>query len=238
MYTYGYPCSRHWGTSGSLIYDGCYRAIIWLSRTWRSAAFWRGATWVIHFEYPAMTKIVQFIYRLSILTLRKMKTDVNKSVYRPVFWGKPYALHTRYRHQIEWMPATYFHCFLHINSYPPNATYMHQWIGSALVQIMACRLFGAKPLSKSILYYCQADLRETLQWNFNQNTKWRNVGHFVQGRWVTEIPVIYYCDWNNILIPDKNGWRTFCWRHFHAVSWRNRIVLCFKFYWICLLKIE
>ena len=30
---------------------------------------------------------------------------------------------------------------------PPSATYMRQWIGSALVQIMACRLFGAKPLS-------------------------------------------------------------------------------------------
>ena len=31
-------------------------------------------------------------------------------------------------------------CF---NSSPPSAAYM-QWIGSALVQIMACRLFGAK----------------------------------------------------------------------------------------------
>ena len=37
----------------------------------------------------------------------------------------------------------------------PNAAYMHAWIGSALVQIMACRLFGAKPLSKPLLGYCQ-----------------------------------------------------------------------------------
>ena len=29
--------------------------------------------------------------------------------------------------------------------------------GSALVQIMACRLFGAKPLSKPMLGYCQLD---------------------------------------------------------------------------------
>ena len=32
---------------------------------------------------------------------------------------------------------------------------MHQWIRSALVQIMTCRLFDAKPLSKSTLGYCQ-----------------------------------------------------------------------------------
>ena len=48
---------------------------------------------------------------------------------------------------------------------------MRQWIGSALVQITACRLFGAKPLSETMLGYCQPDLRNKLQWNFNQITK-------------------------------------------------------------------
>ena len=43
-------------------------------------------------------------------------------------------------------------CF--INSSPPNVAYMRQRIGSALVQIMACRLFGAKPLSKSMPRLC------------------------------------------------------------------------------------
>ena len=38
-----------------------------------------------------------------------------------------------------------------INSSPPSAAYMHPWIGSELVQIMACRLFGAKPLSEAML---------------------------------------------------------------------------------------
>ena len=47
---------------------------------------------------------------------------------------------------------------------------MCQWIGSALVQIMACHLFGAKPLSKPMLCYSQLDSKE-LQWNFNQNIK-------------------------------------------------------------------
>ena len=45
-------------------------------------------------------------------------------------------------------------CF---NSSPPTAADMSQWVGPALVQIMACRLFGAKPLSKPMLVYCQLD---------------------------------------------------------------------------------
>ena len=34
---------------------------------------------------------------------------------------------------------------------------MRQLVGSELVQIMACRLFGAKPLSQPMLRYCQLD---------------------------------------------------------------------------------
>ena len=36
---------------------------------------------------------------------------------------------------------------------------MRQWIRSALVQIMACRLLGAKPLYKPMLGYCQLDFK-------------------------------------------------------------------------------
>ena len=41
----------------------------------------------------------------------------------------------------------------HIDSYPLTAAYKPQWIGSTLVQIMACRLYGAKLLSKLMLGY-------------------------------------------------------------------------------------
>ena len=58
-----------------------------------------------------------------------------------------------------------------VNSSPPYAVYMYQWSGVALVQIMACRLFGAKPLSKPMLDCCHWTLRNKLQWNFNQNAK-------------------------------------------------------------------
>ena len=52
-----------------------------------------------------------------------------------------------------------------INSSPASTANMCQSIGSALVPIMVCRLFGAKALSKLILVYCQLDLRT----NFSEN---------------------------------------------------------------------
>ena len=45
----------------------------------------------------------------------------------------------------------------HKHSSPPSAAYMRQWIRQALVQIMACRLFGAKPLSEPMQDYYQMD---------------------------------------------------------------------------------
>ena len=44
-----------------------------------------------------------------------------------------------------------------INSSAPSTAYMRQWIGSALVQIMPCRLYNAKSLAKPMLDYCQVD---------------------------------------------------------------------------------
>ena len=45
----------------------------------------------------------------------------------------------------------------YVNSSPSRAAYTRKWIGTALVQIMACRLFGAKPFSKPLLGSCQSD---------------------------------------------------------------------------------
>ena len=47
-----------------------------------------------------------------------------------------------------------------IYSSPPSAAYMYQWIWSSLVQIMACRLDGAKPLSEPMLTYSQLGHKE------------------------------------------------------------------------------
>ena len=44
-----------------------------------------------------------------------------------------------------------------IYEYEIFIAYMRQWLGSTLVQIIVCRLFGAKPLSKPMVGYCQMD---------------------------------------------------------------------------------
>ena len=41
-------------------------------------------------------------------------------------------------------------------------THMRQLTGTTLVQVMACRLFGAKQFSKPILVYSQSDIREDI----------------------------------------------------------------------------
>ena len=43
---------------------------------------------------------------------------------------------------------------------------MHQWIGSALRQIMACLLFSTKPLSEPKLVYCELDSWERISVKF------------------------------------------------------------------------
>ena len=57
-----------------------------------------------------------------------------------------------------------------INSSPPCAAHMRPWTGSALVQVMACHLFGAKPLPKPMQAYCQLDTWEQIsvkfEWEF------------------------------------------------------------------------
>ena len=42
-----------------------------------------------------------------------------------------------------------------INQFTPSAAYMRQRNGPSLVQVMTCRLFGAKPLSGPMLPYCK-----------------------------------------------------------------------------------
>ena len=83
-------------------------------------------------------------------------------------------------------------CFKPYFLSPPSAPYMHQWIGSAMVQIMACRLFGTKPLSKPMLGYFQLVRQEQTSVKFWSKIelfhsrkcvgkyRLRNDGHFVQ----------------------------------------------------------
>ena len=90
---------------------------------------------------------------------------------------------------------------------------MGQWTGYALVQVMACHLFGAKLLPEPILTYCQLDPKEKEQTSVKFKSKYkkfnprkciwkcrlRNGGHFVQGEmpyWLATIAGV-----NNLVVP-------------------------------------
>ena len=74
---------------------------------------------------------------------------------------------------------------------PHGAAHMHQWTGSGLVQVMACRLFGAKPLPEPMLAYCQLDSYEHISVKFESESN-----HFHSRKWI----------WN-CRLPK---WRPFC----------------------------
>ena len=83
------------------------------------------------------------------------------------------------------------HNNLYIDSSPPSSTYMRRWTGSALVQVMACRLFGTKPLPELMLFYYQLDSREQISVKFELESY-----HFHSRK----------CIWN-CRLPK---WRPFC----------------------------
>ena len=56
-----------------------------------------------------------------------------------------------------------------VNSSTPRVAYIHQWTGSSLVQIMACRLLGAKPFTESVLGYCELDFWEQISVKFESD---------------------------------------------------------------------
>ena len=82
---------------------------------------------------------------------------------------------------------------MEVNSSPASTTCMPQIPGLALVQIIACRLFGAKLLPEPLLTYCQPDPKEQTSvkieskyltfhsWKYIWQWSLRNGDHFAQG---------------------------------------------------------
>ena len=105
------------------------------------------------------------------------------------------------------------------NSSPPSAAYMRHWIGSALVQIMACRLFGAKPLFKPMLLpirplwnFCEI-LIKMVNFSFIKLSSAKWWPFCPGGRWVNYI-------WQNPLNTWRNNnvVRTSKRCHFHVIT--------------------
>ena len=78
------------------------------------------------------------------------------------------------------------------NSRGIRSLFIRQWIGSTLVQIMACRLFGPKPLSEPTRTHCQ--LGHLVQTSVKFKSKYKKISFikntfekmscFNQGKWV------------------------------------------------------
>ena len=72
-----------------------------------------------------------------------------------------------------------------VNSSPPCAAYMRQSTASSFVRVMACCLFGAKPLPEPVMAYCQIWVKFESEFCHFHSRKfvWKclpNGGHFVQ----------------------------------------------------------
>ena len=88
---------------------------------------------------------------------------------------------------------------LTLNSSPPSATYMRQCTRSTLVLVIACRLFGAKPLLEPMLTYCQLDywkqtsvkfkskLQHFLSRKCTENVICKIMAILSRGRWVKRL---------------------------------------------------
>ena len=97
-----------------------------------------------------------------------------------------------FQYHSPFVKGTHIHNGLYIvNSLRPSDAYMRQYNIPTLLQIMTCRLFGAKPLSEPTLPYCQLIPTEHISMKFYSKftsfhsrrctgkCRLRNGGHFV-----------------------------------------------------------
>ena len=111
------------------------------------------------------------------------------------------------------------HALWNINSLRSSYAYMRQQIKPLLVQIMACRLFGAKSFSEPMLEYCRLDPLEQISVkyllkyiHFHSNKyiwkcRLQNGGHFVPiWRIVNWAPVTLKWNFLSTKFTHENVW--------------------------------
>ena len=98
-------------------------------------------------------------HKATCSLFRELCLAINQYSLNLRFTEKYTRHQTLFRWQINWMENGHqmWRTKHTINTSPPSAACMRRQIGSALVQIMACRLGGANPLSVPMLVYCQLD---------------------------------------------------------------------------------
>ena len=99
---------------------------------------------------------------------------------------------------LQWL---LFHC---ICKQMLGPTHMRKWMESASVHMMACDLFGCKPISKSMLCYFQLDPQKQTSVKFQRKCIWKYClwygGHFVQGEmsyWASYALIKWWCGYMN-----------------------------------------
>ena len=99
-------------------------------------------TTVTHWGQDKMTVIVKYIF-------------LNENVRIPIKFSLKFVAKHPINNISSLLQIMASYASPGLNSSPPSAAYMRQWIGSPMVQVMACRLFRAKPLPEAMLAYCQ-----------------------------------------------------------------------------------
>ena len=115
-----------------------------------------------------------------------------RSVVPPVKFNRVPRCRNQHGHSEQ--TTSVFPCYITVYSSPPSAAYMRQWTGYVLVQVMACLLFGAKPLHETMLADSQLDTYEQTSVKFESKyhsfhsricmCRLRNGGILFRGRWV------------------------------------------------------
>ena len=112
-------------------------------------------TWLIHKAYPYINGLVQDCSD-SIATALELLQSCTKPTIYSFIWDNEYFTY------ISNMPLTHWGRVTH-----KCVSKLHE---PSLVQIMVCRLDGAKPLSKPVLENCLLHPWNKLQWNLNRNS--------------------------------------------------------------------
>ena len=121
-----------------------------------------------------------------------------------------------------------------INLPPPSASYMHQWTGSSLVQVMACRLFGTKPLPEPMLAYGQLNTWKQISVKFesefchlhSRKWIWKCFHLLPNTNYTTDFSPWPLCQQNDYLVKTYLRNSSSIWNYFLCVSIRHGIRKC------------
>ena len=94
--------------------------------------------------------------RISNIHLWVLGTILNDTTCNLTYWSlaTTYSITETWSSFVQVMVWCLFGAKPFVNSLRPSDAYMRQLTRPSLVQIMACRLNGAKPLSEPMLEYC------------------------------------------------------------------------------------